>query len=484
MASSNKRPRAEGSAPEGAPREGVRPQAPSRVLSAPALLNNGGLEAYTSQMRQWWPHPSGDVGAQPKKRSEVLVPLVRTLSLHNDHDWASCVPLGLRLAAGRVAGKGVKKVLTRSDPESLVRLRALLSRALTGMLSAEERDAACDALWLADDAPPSTSAADPHEAEAASSTSLPMKEVMGPLLAEVSAGCDAPLARARAAEQLLTDFGADVDASALLSLRCLVLYAYVTAGDASGATRWASRMHRDWIPLPLREAYDELLSRAEDGSGDGADAAADGDGDGSGGSDAWRGGGGMQPLPAHLAEAGRLAVDGWSSSTFHRGRGRHGAVLVDARGATVLGCGCNAAEVPHEGGKGGGKGGKKGGADAVSGGHHGKFVVHAEMAAVRAALTSSGGDLNAVRGACVYVARLASQGEHYEDGTPCEECEAVLRACGVARADYTTASGEVRSLELGGGGESTSSSASLPAALSDAHCKWMGVPSGWAQCKS
>ena len=106
---------------------------------------------------------------------------------------------------------------------------------------------------------------------------------------------------------------------------------------------------------------------------------------------------------------------------------------------------------------------------------HGKFVVHAEMAAARAAIERSGGELSALRGCTVYIARLAAKGEHYEDAMPCETCEGVLRACGLARAVYTPSGGVVGVRELGGG-------AAAPVGLSEAQCKWMGVSASLRAC--
>ena len=113
---------------------------------------------------------------------------------------------------------------------------------------------------------------------------------------------------------------------------------------------------------------------------------------------------------------------------------------------------------------------------AVRGGVHGKFVVHAEMAALRQALEASGGQMAAVRGACVYVARLAAMGEHYEDAAPCEKCDAVLRACGVQKALWTATEGAVRICDYCSDAQADAQ-ALLP---SEEHCQWMGIPHGWA----
>ena len=229
--------------------------------------------------------------------------------------------------------------------------------------------------------------------------------------------------------------------------------------------------------------------------------------------------GGRAALPAALLEAGRLAVDGWGSSSFQRGRGRHGALVLRAQDGVVLGRGCNASEATKQSG-------------GVRGGVHGKFVVHAEMNAVRQALEASGGALTTLRGATVYLARLAPLGEYYEDAAPCERCEEVLRACGIGRVIWTASAGEVCSCEYvapttapmcaaeapavapttapkcaaevpavataavaAGGSEgmvareeaedahagapADASGAPCVARLSDGHCQWMGVARDW-----
>jgi hypothetical protein len=66
---------------------------------------------------------------------------------------------------------------------------------------------------------------------------------------------------------------------------------------------------------------------------------------------------------------------------------------------------------------------------------------------VRQALQASGGALTTLRGATVYLARLAPLGEYYEDAAPCERCEEVLRACGIGRVIWTASAGEVSSCE-------------------------------------
>jgi hypothetical protein len=117
------------------------------------------------------------------------------------------------------------------------------------------------------------------------------------------------------------------------------------------------------------------------------------------------------------------------------------------------------------------------------GGVPGKFVVHAEMAAARQALQAHGGDLSVLRGAIVYIARLATKGEHFEDGAPCRRCDAALRACGLARAVYTTAAGRVETLEFGEDGEGGSGGGGGDDVLREEAAVWMGVPRGWARVK-
>jgi deoxycytidylate deaminase len=484
------------------------PPQPARLCTSEELRIAGGVEAYAARVRHWFFHERNDAEVQREVRTGILLAIVRTLCLATDHEWASAVPQGLVRAAGHAAGRHVNRPRVRGDAESLARLRELLKRALTASLSVEERDVACDTLWLPEAAPPPAASASADatdacagcggETPAEEEASLTLKEVMGPLVQEVSTACDAPRARAAAAERLVREFGPGVDAAALLPLRCTLLHAFVEAADVDSARRWANEVHRDWMPPPLQAEYDRLLTSSSGGVGSDAggsggcgvssaaaaggisggggceDGGEEGGGEGGGvGGGMPRGGGGLEALPAPLLEAGQLAVAGWGTSSFGRGRGRHGAVVLGARGTDALGRGCNAAECPAKGS--GKRAGKRGGASSDSGGVHGKFVVHAEMAAVRQALEASGGDLGVLRGACVYVARLSARSEHYEDAAPCEPCARVLRACGVGRAFFTTSRGTVDELEL----------AVEPVAegccLSDAHCKWMGVPSGWAR---
>ena len=136
---------------------------------------------------------------------------------------------------------------------------------------------------------------------------------------------------------------------------------------------------------------------------------------------------------------------------------------------------------------------------------------------VRQALEASGGALTTLRGATVYLARLAPLGEYYEDAAPCERCEEVLRACGIGRVVWTASAGEVCSCEYvapttapmcaakvpaaataavaAGGSEgmvareeaedahagapADASDAPCVARLSDGHCQWMGVARDW-----
>jgi len=126
-------------------------------------------------------------------------------------------------------------------------------------------------------------------------------------------------------------------------------------------------------------------------------------------------------------------------------------VLIGS-GGEVLGRGCNAAETARDGAR---------------GGVHGKFVVHAEMAALRQALDRPEG-AGGVCGSTVYIARLTPRGEHFEEAPPCATCEGVLRACGVRRAFFTTAAGRIETLETWGG-------EAPPEGMTPDQRKWVGL---------
>ncbi len=579
---------------------------PAQVNTAEGMREHGGLEAYMKRLREWWAVRKEESENQRKDRTRLLSDLVRVLSHGEDHDWASAIPQGLRLAAGRAAGKKVhEQPRVRSDPASRARLRTLIAKALNTTLSVAERDAECEQLLVVEPAGPpaalATAAApsssdggggsgggsgggcgggcDGRTAPADGRNATPdapitLKELMGPIVREVATATRSRLARAGHAARALEEFGSAVDAGALLPMRCMVLHAYLCAADTEGARRWGRTVHPDWVPLPLQTRWQELMGTeplgdgGDGGDGDrhGGDAAGDaatgGDGDSGEPSRALgrtmsaEGGaahpppdapharaaasltvGGRSSMPAALLEAGRLAVGGWGSSSFGRGRGRHGALVMSAQDGAVLGRGCSASAADTasskrcDGGGGRGRGGGGGGGGVVRGGVHGKFVVHAEMSALRQALEASEGALHPLRGACVFLARLSPLGEHLEDAPPCERCAAVLRACRIARVIWTASAGEVRSCEYeqvaeqlptvaavaaapdapdarasvvgsadargaldgaaepalasradahaGGAGASTGASAGASAVLSEEHCQWMGVSPSW-----
>ena len=477
------------------PRDGAPVNQPPHVCTAEHMREHGGIDAYAARVRAWWADRNDGAG-QRAKRSALLIDLVRVLSLGNDHDWASAVPQGLRLAANRAAGKKMNAPpRVRGDAASCVRLRALLAKALSANLSVAERDAVCDDLVLFEEPAATSNAVPPGNAAghvscsigdtAPSVEALTIKEVMGPLLQSVALEMNARRVRAAIAARMVDELAHAVDVSALLPLRCLLLYAHLASSDREGARRWGGLVHWDWVPPPLQSRWRELMDEEKrggggrsgssgGGSGGGGGNAGGGEGEGGeggvGGGESAAGGagGGRMALPRQLVEAGRLAVDGWGTSKFQSGRGRHGALLLSraAEGAdgAVLGRGCNASEAMASG-------------KGMRGGVHGKYVVHAEMAAMRQALEASGGQLGAVQGACVYVARLAPMAEYFEDAAPCARCEAALRACGVSRVLWTTTEGVVGSCDYS---EPPPDAAAVPLGLTAEHCKWMGVPSEWA----
>ena len=502
---------------------------PAHVHTAESMREHGGLDAYTQHVREWWAWRKDQSVTQRKDRTLLLSGLVRVLSQSDDHDWASAIPQGLFLAAARAAGKKVhEQPRVRGDPGSRARLRALVANALLATLSVAERDAECERLLFHGGDCAVKSSQDNllhsggHSAATEESlagvlvevrTDMPitLKELMGPIVNEVAAETRSRLVRASCAARALEEFGVAIDASALLPLRCVVLSAYLRADDAEGARRWGRTIHRDWLPQPVQTRWREMLGHEP--IGDEAvnlhtepigDEAVDDTAASHPPPSLALTAGGRAALPAALLEAGRLAVDGWGSSSFQRGRGRHGALVLRAQDGVVLGRGCNASEATKQGG-------------GVRGGMQGKFVVHAEMNAVRQALEASGGDLTTLRGAIVYLARLASLGEYYEDAAPCERCEEVLRACGIGRVVWTTSAGDVCSCEYvapstalrcaaeapaaataavtAGGSEgmvareedgdahagapAEASGAPCGARLSDGHCQWMGVARDW-----
>ena len=505
---------------------------PAHVHTAESMREHGGLDAYTQHVRQWWAWRKDQSVTQRKDRTLLLSGLVRVLSQSDDHDWASAIPQGLFLAAARAAGKKVhEQPRVRGDPGSRARLRALVANALLATLSVAERDAECERLLFHGGDCAVKSSQDNllhsggHSAATEESlagvlvevrTDMPitLKELMGPIVNEVAAETRSRLVRASCAARALEEFGVAIDASALLPLRCVVLSAYLRADDAEGARRWGRTIHRDWLPQPVQTRWREMLGHEPIG-----DEAVDDTAASHPPPSLALTAGGRAALPAALLEAGRLAVDGWGSSSFQRGRGRHGALVLRAQDGVVLGRGCNASEATKQGG-------------GVRGGMQGKFVVHAEMNAVRQALEASGGDLTTLRGAIVDLARLASLGEYYEDAAPCERCEEVLRACGIGRVVWTASAGEVCSCEYvapttapmcaaeapavapttapkcaakvpaaataavaAGGSEgmvareedgdahagapAEASGAPCGARLSDGHCQWMGVARDW-----
>ena len=481
------------------------------------MREHGGIDAYTQHVREWWAWRKDQSETQRKDRTLLLSGLVRVLSQSDDHDWASAIPQGLFLAAARAAGKKVhEQPRVRGDPGSRARLRALVAKALHATLSVAERDAECEQLLFHDGgrcvATEESLAGAP--AEARTDVPITLKELMGPIVNEVAAETHSRFVRASCAASALEEFGVAIDASALLPLRCVVLSAYLRADDAEGARRWGRTIHRDWLPQPVQTRWREMLGHEPIG-----DEAVDDTAASHPPPSLALTAGGRAALPAALLEAGRLAVDGWGSSSFQRGRGRHGALVLRAQDGVVLGRGCNASEATKQSG-------------GVRGGVHGKFVVHAEMNAVRQALEASGGALTTLRGATVYLARLAPLGEYYEDAAPCERCEEVLRACGIARVVWTASAGEVCSCEYvapttapmsaaeapavapttapmcaaeapaaataavaAGGSEgmvareeaedahagapADASDAPCVARLSDGHCQWMGVARDW-----
>ena len=520
---------------------------PAHVHTAESMREHGGLDAYTQHVREWWAWRKDQSVTQRKDRTLLLSGLVRVLSQSDDHDWASAIPQGLFLAAARAAGKKVhEQPRVRGDPGSRARLRALVANALLATLSVAERDAECERLLFhgGDCAVKSSQDNLLHGGDCAVKSSqdnllhsgghsaateeslagvlvevrtdmpITLKELMGPIVNEVAAETRSRLVRASCAARALEEFGVAIDASALLPLRCVVLSAYLRADDAEGARRWGRTIHRDWLPQPVQTRWREMLGHEPIG-----DEAVDDTAASHPPPSLALTAGGRAALPAALLEAGRLAVDGWSSSSFQRGRGRHGALVLRAQDGVVLGRGCNASEATKQSG-------------GVRGGVHGKFVVHAEMNAVRQALEASGGALTTLRGATVYLARLAPLGEYYEDAAPCERCEEVLRACGIARVVWTASAGEVCSCEYvapstaptcaaevpavatttapkcaaevpavataavaAGGSEgmvareeaedahagapADASDARCVARLSDGHCQWMGVARDW-----
>lgn len=457
------------------PLSNVLPCTPKKISCGNDLVDAGGLEAYLNTIRHWWYHPANDFEKQDSKRTTVLVELVRTLALSNDHDLASTVPHGLRRAMGRTVGDATAKrvrrpPLIRRDSASLEMLNEVLEGALTARLSAERRDGLCDRLLVSAKplVPTSSGAADDSGHAAAQSVAqagddrgvIGVEEIMSTLLAHVSDRCRAKHVRASAAAAVVDEFSDGVPASTLLSLRCLVLYAFVHVPDAAGTRAWSRTMHRDWIPPGLLQGVDGVLAEADPASTEAIDGGVEADARGVSDMSQSLVGGGLTALPAPLIEAGRLALSGWGSKHYDRIKGRHGAVLVRPDGEAI-GRGCNAAEGPAVTGKRGAAGGVKG-----------KFVVHAEMVAVREALEACGGDLGAVCGACIYVSRLAPRGEHFEDGAPCARCESVLRACGLGKALWTTTEGVVGSISF-------AEADATPTVLDDEHCKWMGVPTGW-----
>ena len=453
---------------------GRLPDNPQRLITSEHVRVAGGIDEYATKLREWWNHPRHDADVQREARTGIILAIVKTLCNGRDSDWAAAVPQGLTQAAGRAAGKQQARAMVRGDEVSRERLRLLLTQALTARLSTAERDAACDALWL-----PQAPTGDGDEENI-----VTMRELMGPILSEVTAECRAAVARADCAQQLAREFGGGIDPEALLPLRLTLVNAYVAAGDARGARRWMNFVHRDWYPPPLQAEVARLRIWESGGksaqhfkdahpippedipptfAGYGTDDYTVEEGIAGLPTFGPRAGYGRTPLPPHLLTAGALAVDGWGASSFGKGKGRHGAVVIGADGVAELGRGSNAAEVPGTSTAG-----------VACGGANGKFVVHAEMVAVRSALEAAGGDLGVLRNGTVYVARLATRGEHYEDAAPCEMCEGVLRACGLAKAVHTRTCGKVGEVTLvDGGGEAK-------VGLSEAHCRWMGVSSAWA----
>ena len=440
-----------------------------------SVVEAGGLEAYVAQLRSWLAECEGaepgscaavaegaaqqqqqqqqqqkqhkqqkpqqqqqQQRARPRWRKRatcLVVALARVLALGRDAQWAGVVPHGLRGAAGKDGQTAKGLPLLRDDREGRAALDELLTAALTLTLS----HARCSELCAVLVGPA------PEGCER-----VAIGEVMGKILPMKAKQSGAASKRADACGALVAEFARFASPDVQLLLRLLALRAHVIAEDASGVATWARAIPRDRVPPPLLAATEKLL-RAKWPAGDAQWNS------GVGGAGSALAPLSLGPLPSRLTEAAQVASDGWGSKRGHKSKGRHGAVLVGtaaadddagAAEAQVLATGVNAAE-----------------GEGARGGFAGKFVVHAEMAALREALSKGGG--RAAMGATVYVARLAPEGECFETGAPCENCTAVLRAVGVSRAIWTTEAGAVAE-------EAYAMPPEAPE-LSDEHKAWAGI---------
>lgn len=435
-----------------------------------SIVEHGGAAGYRAALAAWVVG-EGALEAREKKRTTAIVALARVIAQGRDAQWAGVVPHGLRKASGSKVPPHV-----RGDAVGRAALDELLTAALTLTLSQARCDDLCKVLLtepgtevppVPDAAVSGTEAAPPASEDAserardsrsktdrapascasgalaaatASAKGIAIGTIMGPILADVSAACNAPAMRSAECAAVVHELASAAAPSSHLLLRCLALQAAVGARDAKGAAEWARVLPRDRVPKPLREEAEALIAAPANDPWDERCPQAGKGGEQPQATQAASAPLLLEPLPEHLGRAGELAAGGWGRKLSFNKRGRHGAVLVrlaECEGEEgsqdcvdeVLGSGVNSAEGPD------------------GGGVRGKFVVHAEMAALREAVAARG--LRGVRGTTVYVARLAPQGEAFECGAPCENCEAALRAAGVGGAIWTTEAGQIGEAKYG-----------------------------------